>query len=328
MRKFFLPLVFILLCAAADIYSAPRLTIMPGLQLWGDSTGFSGLALVEFDSLLSSVHDKNFFIEAGFGLSWVNLTAFNFMNYFVGGGFGYHWYPFAGVSFTPSLLVGTSFGHRYDNLGLQDLRVNFSVIPWVGVDFDIADGLKIGIAAAPHIFFNGEYSAVNWLTSLSFSISLASVPSKNNDAQSELAENIKLIAAHKNLAIGVDSSQNDKLTLNLPDISFEVKSDRIAGDTKYLLENVALEMSKYAGIYIYIEGHTDDTGKEADNQVLSENRAKNVAEVFLAAGFPKNNIYYTGFGESNPLVPNTSAENRAKNRCVIIQFIWDYKINP
>ena len=329
MKKLFLSaLIFFLSCASSG-YPEVRLSIMPGIQLWGETTGFGGLALAEFSSVFKSVDDRNLFIEAGLGLSWVNMANFNYMTYLIGGGIGCHWYPFAGtpVSLTPSLLIGTSFGHRYNDFGLEDMRVNLSVIPMVSLDFDIANGFKLGVAAGSHIFFNGEYSAVNWMTSLNISFAIS--PGKNSpqkmDERLVLAENIKLIAAHKNLDIQVDSSQTNKITLNLPDISFDVKSDKIGNDLKNVLENIAVEMAKYTTVYIFIEGHTDDTGKAKDNQVLSETRAKNVADIFLNAGFPKDQLYYVGYGEDKPLVPNTSPENRAKNRCVIIQFLWDYQ---
>lgn len=329
MKRIIISFLLFVVFFTGKIYPGVTLSILPGAQLWGETVGFGGLALLQFDSVFSSVNDRNLFIQAGLGLSWVNLTGFNYMNYLIGIGMGYHWHPFAGtpLSFTPSLLIGSSFGHRYNDFGMEDLRVNMSVIPMISLDFDIANGFKLGAAAGSHIFFNGEYSAVNWMASLNISFALTPVKNlpKATDDRLILAEDIKLIASHKNLDIQVDSSQTNKITLNLPDISFEVKSDKIGKDMKNLLENIAVEMSKYPTVYIFIEGHTDDTGKETDNQILSEKRAKNVADIFILSGFPEDHVFFVGYGESKPIVPNTSAENRAKNRCVIIQFIWDYQ---
>jgi outer membrane protein OmpA-like peptidoglycan-associated protein len=65
---------------------------------------------------------------------------------------------------------------------------------------------------------------------------------------------------------------------------------------------------------IQINGHTDDIGEEKDNQVLSEQRAKAVRDYLAAQGVDTSRLTYRGFGESMPIAPNDSAENRQRNR--------------
>ncbi|HTJ82201.1 MAG TPA: OmpA family protein [Polyangiaceae bacterium] len=65
-----------------------------------------------------------------------------------------------------------------------------------------------------------------------------------------------------------------------------------------------------------IEGHTDSDGDDASNQTLSEQRAWSVTKWLVQHGVDCKRLIAVGFGESRPLVPNDTAENKAKNRRV------------
>ena len=67
-------------------------------------------------------------------------------------------------------------------------------------------------------------------------------------------------------------------------------------------------------IHIEIGGHTDSTGSESNNQRLSEERAKSVMSYLVRGGMSSDSLTAVGYGESRPLVPNTNAANRARNR--------------
>lgn len=70
---------------------------------------------------------------------------------------------------------------------------------------------------------------------------------------------------------------------------------------------------------ILINGHADSTGGPVHNEKLSEARAAAVAKWFTSRNlFPQSLLRPQGFGESQPRFPNTSSENRAKNRRVEI----------
>lgn len=68
---------------------------------------------------------------------------------------------------------------------------------------------------------------------------------------------------------------------------------------------------------ITVEGHTDSTGPEAYNQMLSEKRAQAVADYLVNnAGVNVGNLTVVGYGELKPAYPNDTREGRAKNRRV------------
>jgi outer membrane protein OmpA-like peptidoglycan-associated protein len=67
-------------------------------------------------------------------------------------------------------------------------------------------------------------------------------------------------------------------------------------------------------ITILIQGHTDNEGDPQKNLVLSEKRAEGVKDYLVSQGIDKNRLEAKGYGQTQPKVPNTSAENKAKNR--------------
>jgi len=82
---------------------------------------------------------------------------------------------------------------------------------------------------------------------------------------------------------------------------------------------------------IRIEGHTDDlpihTAEFPSNWELSTARALSVLKFFLEnSHIEPQRLSAVGYGEYHPLVPNTSPENRAKNRRVEIYIEYDKQI--
>lgn len=99
---------------------------------------------------------------------------------------------------------------------------------------------------------------------------------------------------------------NDKSTLNekyLPEI------DKIA---HYLKSN--------PGLKIIISGHTDNQGSQDYNLQLSIKRAESIKSALIKKGINKSRIQAIGRGESEPLAPNDSEENRFKNRRIEIEI--------
>ena len=72
---------------------------------------------------------------------------------------------------------------------------------------------------------------------------------------------------------------------------------------------------------IELFGYTDNTGKELDNVKLSEARVKSVADYLINKGIESKRITFKGYGSKNPIKPNDTEFNKAKNRRV------EFKIN-
>jgi outer membrane protein OmpA-like peptidoglycan-associated protein len=65
---------------------------------------------------------------------------------------------------------------------------------------------------------------------------------------------------------------------------------------------------------VRVEGHTDGDGSEAHNQYLSDHRAMAVVELLVTKGVARNRLVAVGCAASDPLVPNTTAANKQRNR--------------
>ncbi|NUF38129.1 OmpA family protein [Acinetobacter lactucae] len=115
---------------------------------------------------------------------------------------------------------------------------------------------------------------------------------------------------------------NEGWTLGLPErLLFDFNNAELKQSHEAELTRLASQLNKYDLNKLKIVGHTDDVGDTAYNQKLSEERAQSVANLFLARGFKKENIYVIGRGSTQPYVPNTTNENRAINRRVAIVVI-------
>ena len=78
-------------------------------------------------------------------------------------------------------------------------------------------------------------------------------------------------------------------------------------------------MDKNQKANFLIEGHTDSTGSDALNEKLSNSRAMAVMNYLVKKGVDKARIEAKGFGESQPIAPNNTAEGREQNRRVVVK---------
>ncbi len=111
----------------------------------------------------------------------------------------------------------------------------------------------------------------------------------------------------------------DQLELRMPsDVTFAVNESSIQSQFYPILNDVVETLIAYPSTAIDIVGHADSDGTEAYNQTLSERRAGSVRDYLASRGVQPVRMIASGRGETDPLVPNTSPENKAKNRRVQI----------
>ncbi len=104
-------------------------------------------------------------------------------------------------------------------------------------------------------------------------------------------------------------------------IQFALGSAVLTGSSDATLTRIAAILKANPGVRVRIEGNTDSTGDAADNQALSEARARAVYHALVRLGINPDRLTTIGYGESRPLVPNTSEANRATNRRVTFRVI-------
>jgi OmpA-OmpF porin, OOP family len=101
-------------------------------------------------------------------------------------------------------------------------------------------------------------------------------------------------------------------------VHFATGKATILPDSDNLLRQVADIVKAHPEIkFVSIEGHTDNTGKPANNKRLSKARADSVKQWLVKKGKLDNKRLFTvGFGDTKPLQTNDSAEGRQSNRRV------------
>jgi peptidoglycan-associated lipoprotein len=76
------------------------------------------------------------------------------------------------------------------------------------------------------------------------------------------------------------------------------------------------------GIYIEIEGHTDNVGNPAFNEKLGMERAEVVKRyLYEQHQVPLHKINVISYGESKPVAPNNTRDGRAQNRRVVVRIL-------
>ncbi len=100
-------------------------------------------------------------------------------------------------------------------------------------------------------------------------------------------------------------------------IFFDFNKATILPKSDPLLDNVAAVLNKFPQVKkISIEGHTDDVGTDAQNQTLSEKRAKAVFDALVKRKVDAARLASKGWGKSKQLVKENTDAAREKNRRV------------
>ncbi|MEO0830013.1 MAG: OmpA family protein, partial [Pseudomonadota bacterium] len=97
-------------------------------------------------------------------------------------------------------------------------------------------------------------------------------------------------------------------------IYFGSGSARLDEASRPLLETLADVVARCPNLLVEVAGHTDSDGSEISNRRLSEERARAVAGFLVETGIEADRLVARGYGEANPVVPNTTAENKRRNR--------------
>lgn len=97
-------------------------------------------------------------------------------------------------------------------------------------------------------------------------------------------------------------------------LKFQTDSDKLSADGQAELAPVIAAIKGCPGVKLTVIGHTDNTGTDAINNPLSENRAKSVAAYLVAQGVPADSLSSKGAGSSDPVAGNDTEAGRAENR--------------
>ena len=98
-------------------------------------------------------------------------------------------------------------------------------------------------------------------------------------------------------------------------VNFDFDKADIRPDAAVILDEAASLLGESSG-NVSVGGHTDSVGADAYNQSLSERRAAAVKDYLAGKGVDSSRLSTAGYGESNPIASNDTADGRALNRRV------------
>lgn len=112
------------------------------------------------------------------------------------------------------------------------------------------------------------------------------------------------------------SSDQEKIDSLAAFIIFEPYQSTLQEKSIQALESILSILRNYAEIEI--EGHTDNSGNENQNIIISQQRADACMQWLIAHGYPDEKIQSVGYGSMKEKYPNDTVDQRAKNRRIEI----------
>ena len=106
------------------------------------------------------------------------------------------------------------------------------------------------------------------------------------------------------------------LIVNMSDVLFDTGKYTLKPGAREKLAKISGIVLAHPGLNLQVEGHTDSVGSDEYNQKLSELRASAVRDFLVQQGVPDASVTSKGFGKTQPVATNDTAEGRQKNRRV------------
>ena len=106
------------------------------------------------------------------------------------------------------------------------------------------------------------------------------------------------------------------LIVNMSDVLFDSGKYTLKSGAREKLSKVAGILLAYPGLNSEVDGHTDNIGSDEFNQNLSDQRAESVRAYLVEQGVMTSSVTAKGFGKTQPVGTNDTAEGRQINRRV------------
>ena len=107
-----------------------------------------------------------------------------------------------------------------------------------------------------------------------------------------------------------------KEKLVLRGVNFDFAKYNIRPGDAAVLDEAAATLKANPSVTVDVNGYTDAIGSVEYNQKLSERRAASVVRYLVKAGISEDRLVPRGFGKTDFVASNDTAEGRAQNRRV------------
>lgn len=131
---------------------------------------------------------------------------------------------------------------------------------------------------------------------------------RNEKRTLEIKKNIEMV--------GIQELNEENISIRLNNIFFESNEYKLKKESYPELNRLTTLLKSRPGLKIEISGHTDNVGSPEANLVLSQKRSKAVKDYLIFMGIDKDLIIINGYGDSRPLVSNSTERGRYLNRRV------------
>ena len=114
-----------------------------------------------------------------------------------------------------------------------------------------------------------------------------------------------------------------EVTLSEDQGNFKFGKKELPDEAKARLDELISQLkADPKGIYIEIEGHTDNVGDKTYNEALGMERAEAVKRyLYEQHQVPLHKINVISYGEAKPVSPNNTKAGRAQNRRVVVRVL-------
>ena len=149
------------------------------------------------------------------------------------------------------------------------------------------------------------------------------------EEEAKKAEAAKLAALEAQKKAEAEAAKKEELKnkianlFKLENIEFNVNKSTLTQKGQNTVNKLAAILDEYTSVNIEIAGHTDSDGSATYNQKLSQSRVDTVKSKLVGKGINASRLTAKGYGETKPLVPNTTRANKAKNRRVEINILGE-----
>jgi len=220
-------------------------------------------------------------------------------------------------------LISTTCSRFRDELGYEATLKALDWVKWT----DLSDNVRMfGLDGQPPVF-DRVYNQADgiWMNYPQAEIKFRFTPAALRDDRIVRgiweAEGRRVAARAETYQTGVASTGKPVFTKPVT-VNFRSGKSELVADTMAVLnEHVVPQVHMAAGMYIRVEGNTDNLGDESWNQHLSEQRAQAILEYLVSRGVDERRIVARGNGSSKPVASNRTIEGRARNRRTDILFI-------
>ncbi len=128
------------------------------------------------------------------------------------------------------------------------------------------------------------------------------------ELRAKLLQQFNVIFATRDTARG--------LIVSLSDVLFDTGKSTLRPVAREKLAKISGIVLAYPDLRLAIEGNTDSVGTDTMNQLLSEQRAGSVRDYLAKENIPAASMTSRGFGKTQPVASNDTAEGRQQNRRV------------